>query len=315
VKKRVAVLSMAIGLVILAAPPANGANSARSVRPSEEVSPAVSLVAPNIIGFESDPTVFVDLPDPVTSRDNPTVHFVDTVGANLHIQDFGNQSNGISLGVFGDDPSALVILLDVPTRRLSMLFGNDDVSATQPGDRATLTVFRNGQQVTRRHVTMNRNDLGDQTVEYRGRVAIDKATFVFNRAGTPIDALEIVDDIVLSQICTIRGNRRANTLQGNVGPNGICGLGGRDRISGQGGNDALFGAGGADRVNGNDGDDLVVGGGGDDTLNAADGVRGNDAVYGGPGTDTCTVDMDDLQVGCENTIVIPTGAKPSARRR
>jgi Ca2+-binding RTX toxin-like protein len=64
-------------------------------------------------------------------------------------------------------------------------------------------------------------------------------------------------------------------------------------------------------VNGNDGNDLISGGGGDDTLNAADGVPGNDAVYGGPGTDTCTADVNDLQVGCETVVVVPTATRAS----
>jgi Ca2+-binding RTX toxin-like protein len=308
------VIAVGLGVALLSALPVNSADRRPSARPAGRVSPAVSVVAPNIIGFESDPVTF-GAPEPYTSRDNPTVHFIDSITNSMWVVDAGNQSNGKALWVNPDDPSMLVILLDVPTKRLSVLFGNDDPAFSQAGDRATLEVFRNGHRIARRHVTMNRNDLGDQTIEYRGRVAIDRATFVYNRAGTPINLIEIVDDITLAQLCAIKGDQRANTLNGTVGPNGICGLNGRDRIRGHGGNDALFGGGGADRVNGDDGNDLVAGGGGDDTLNAADGVTGNDAIYGGGGTDTCTADVNDLLVGCENSVVVPTGSRPSARRR
>ena len=243
------------------------------------------------------------------------MHFVDSIAANLNINAFGNQGNGLALQVRGDDASALVMLFDVPTTRLSILIGNDDPIVYQPGDRATLDVFRNGKRIARRHVTLNGNDTADQTIEYRGKVAIDRATLVYNRGGTPINLIEIVDDITLSQRCGINGNRRANNLKGNAVPNGICGFAGRDRLSGHGGNDALFGGGGADIVHGNHGNDLVVGGGGNDILNATDGVRGNDAVYGGPGIDTCTGDANDLLVDCENVVVVPTARHASAKRR
>jgi hypothetical protein len=311
VRSSVAIVGV-MGLALAVAVPVSARDSTRS-GPAASVSPAASIPAPNRIGFDADG--MASKPDPFTSRDNPTVHFVDSVNANLQVANFDPQSNGLGLAVFSDDASALVILLDVPTKRLALVFGNDEPGATAPGDRATLAVFRDGQRIARRHVTMNRNDIGDQTIEYRGRVAIDRATLVYNRDGAPIDVTEVVDDIALTQVCALSGNRRGNTLNGNASPNGICGRNGRDRIFGHGGNDALFGDGGDDRVHGNDGNDLVVGGSGNDTLEAADGVPGNDAVYGGPGIDTCTTDVGDLVVGCENSVVVPTGSGPSARRR
>ena len=127
---------LVVGLALLATAPASAANG-RGARAADAVSPAVSSVGPNIIGFESDPPG--DQPEPFSSKDNPSVHFVATLGSGLFLDDFGDLSNGRGLAVLDDTPSALVILLDVPTTRLSVLFGNDRPGFAQLGDRATLT--------------------------------------------------------------------------------------------------------------------------------------------------------------------------------
>jgi Ca2+-binding RTX toxin-like protein len=265
------------------------------------VAPAVSMVGPNIIGFESDPSG--SKAEPFTSVDNPTVHFLDSLGDGLNVADTTPETNGQGLRVFGDDASELIIRFDVPTRRLAIRFGNDDAGYSEDGDRATLKVFRFGKRLATESVVMNRNDEADQVVTYQGK-PIDRARFVYERGGEPIDLIEIVDDITLGQACTIRGTAAANRLVGSDAAQGICGLGGADRLLGRGGNDVLSGGAANDVLNGGAGSDLLKGGGRDDILRSRDGVGGNDTVYGGPGNDTCIVDVGDTVFQCE-TVEVP----------
>ena len=154
-------------------------------------------------------------------------------------------------------------------------------------------------------MTLNRNGDGDQLIEYRGRAAIDRASFVFDRNGSPIDLAEVIDDIALAQICTIRGDNGRDRLEGNATSNGICGKGGADRIAGHGANDLLVGGGGPDRIIDGYGADLIVGGPGDDTLGAGDHTNDGDTFYPGPGNDTCIIDDDDVIRGtCETVITV-----------
>ena len=227
--RRSTLLFLVVGLAVLSAAPASGGRAASQVTQPSSHPPSQR---PRPTSSASSRTPRQATADPFTSVHNPTVHFVDQITTNLNVYDAGGESNGKGLGIFSDDASALLILLDVPTTRLSIRVGNDHPSVVLPGDRATLTLYRNGDQVARRHVTLNDNDLGDQFIQYQGRVAIDRATLVYNRAGTPLALIEVVDDIALAQVCAIRGNRRANTLNGNAGPNGICGLNGRDSDQG-----------------------------------------------------------------------------------
>ena len=149
-------------------------------------------------------------------------------------------------------------------------------------------------------MTLNRNGDGDQFIEYRGRIAIDRASFLFDRNGSPIDLAEVIDDIALAQVCTIRGGNGRDRLEGNASSNGICGKGGADRIAGHGDNDVLVGGGGPDRIIDGYGADLIVGGPGDDTLGAGDHTNDGDTFYPGPGNDTCILDDDDVIRGtCE----------------
>jgi RTX calcium-binding nonapeptide repeat (4 copies) len=257
---------------------------------------------PTMITFEVDATGSHD--EPFTSVDNPTVHFVDTIGNDIDTTSPGSEADGIGMRIFGDDASALVILFDVPTAKVSILFGNDDPGFTQAGDTATLTVYRNGAKVATKNAVMNRDDAANQRVTYSGS-AVDKAKFVFTRAGAPIDLIEVVDNIILAPLCTISGNAQANTLKGTAGSNGICGKGGPDKIDGKAGNDWISGAGGNDILTGGDGNDLVVGLDGADVIRASDGVSGNDTVFAGGGNDSCFIDAGDTAVGCDSLVTNP----------
>jgi len=296
----------AVPMVLAAAllvPAAASAASSVDEYGSAAVSPAALAVAANVIDFESDTAG--SKADPFTSASNPTVHFQDTLGDNLDVANAGSETNGQGLRVFSDDASALVIRLDVPTKRISVTFGNDDPGFSQAGDQATLKVYRFGKLVATENVEMNRNDAADQVIQYRGGAPIDRARFVYSRGGAAIDLIEVVDDIKLAQICQVRGNNKPNKLVGSDKNNGICGFGGADRLLGRQGNDVLDGGKGNDRLNGGPGNDLIKGGVGDDIVRTADGVSGNDTVYGGPGNDVCIVDPGDTVFSCE-TVVNPS---------
>ena len=254
------------------------------------------------ITFEADGEA--SQPEPFTSVDNPTVHFVDTMNDNLDTSDVTPESDAIGLRVFSDDASALVMLFDVATTKVSILFGNDDACCSNAGDLATLIVYNNGAKVGTVNVVLNRNDAADQRITYTG-APVDKARFVYTRAGTPIDLIEVVDNIFTAPVCAIAGNASANTLNGNNGNNGMCGRGGADTMNGRGGNDVVSGGRGSDTLIAGDGNDLVSGGAGNDTIKASDGVSGNDTVFGGPGNDSCVVDVGDTVVGCESVVTNP----------
>lgn len=71
----------------------------------------------------------------------------------------------------------------------------------------------------------------------------------------------------------IRGNNRANTIDGTSGT---------DELRGEGGNDSLSGLGGSDKLRGGDGDDTITGGDGNDRLR---GEHNDDMLTGGAGND------------------------------
>jgi Ca2+-binding RTX toxin-like protein len=295
--------AVAVALMSFSGTASKAALRSNSTSNDRGPSPAVSTPDPYRIGFELDSAGLVS--EAFTSKDNPTVHFVDTIGNDLQVQDFGDQGNGQALGVFGDDPSALFMLFDVPTTKVSLTFGNDDPGFAQPGDTATLIVYRNLKRIATRHVVMNLNDLADQVITYTGP-AIDKARFVYDRAGTPINLIEIVDDINLAPICTIGGNGAGNNLRGTTHSDGLCGFGGADNLDSRAGNDIVFGGPGGDTLNGGDGNDLLGGGLGNDTVKVADRVSGNDIAYGGPGNDVCEIDEGDTAAAdCETVVPVP----------
>ena len=294
------VLALAAGVVL--GDTSGSTAKSTAAAPAAAGARGVSAVSPAIIGFESDAAGVKT--EPFASVDNPTVHFVDSLGSNLQLADFGAQSNGQALLVGSDDASAMVILFDVPTTKLSVAFGNDDPAYTVVGDFATLTVYRDDKKIKTINVTMNRDDIMNQTVQYAGTTPIDKAVVVYKRAVVgPINLIEIVDDLTMKWVYSIKGTNAKNTLRGNYLANGIYGGGGNDIIYGRGGNDILSGGAGNDKLYAGDGNDLIDAGGGNDTIVANDGVGGNDTIYGGPGTDSAVIDAGDRTVDVENVVV------------
>jgi Ca2+-binding RTX toxin-like protein len=254
-----------------------------------------------VINFERDSEG--NKADGFASVDNSVTHFSDSMGEDMDVFSDSVETIGKGLRIFGDDPSALVMAFDVPMRSIRLVFGNDDNCCSDPGDVGLLTVYRGGSEVGSSSTTMNRNDRADQSVAVRG-VTFRRAEFVYAQGTTPINLIEVVDNIQLSPVCTIRGNRQPNRLRGNAQANSICGFGSRDRISARGGNDFINAGAGNDRARGGLGADTVVGGRGADRLEVADGgVR--DTVYGGGGKDTCVIDPADRHRGCERVVLPP----------
>jgi hypothetical protein len=147
-----------------------------------------------LIDFESDSTAGFR-PNGWKSDDSSLVAFRDSNGSDLMVVSLpGGQTHGKSLACFTDnDNSRLIMDFTTSVKALSFDFGNDDPSFTTAGDQAILTVFLGGAQVGQTMVTMNRNDVMDQTISIAG-VTFDSATFYYaaSHAG---GLTEVVDDI------------------------------------------------------------------------------------------------------------------------
>ena len=125
------------------------------------------------------------------------IAFTDTLGADLNVGDFGVQSHGNALAVFGDDRSKLAMSFG-PATSLSMEFGNDDPGFSSPGDRAWLQAYLGATLVGTSFVTMNRDDIMNQTISISGVGTFDNAVFYYgNVAGDAIGLSEVVDNIDL----------------------------------------------------------------------------------------------------------------------
>lgn len=145
------------------------------------------------IDFESD-TIGTQI-DGFSSVDASGVYFSSSTGNTLRLDNFGTQGDGVSLGIFSDDSSALIIDFDNATSFLSLDFGNDDPGYAQVGDVALLTLFNGGTQVGQTSVELNRDDIMNQTISFSGML-FDAASFVYADASyAPISLIEIVDNI------------------------------------------------------------------------------------------------------------------------
>jgi hypothetical protein len=120
------------------------------------------------------------------------------------IRDFGTQGDGQSLYVDGDnDGNYLIGTLDQTAQSMSLAFGNDDPFYTDPGDLATLRLFRGVDEVGSATVVMNRDDLMNQSISFSGAL-FDRFTFAYtDPTGYPVTGAlggrkglaELVDNI------------------------------------------------------------------------------------------------------------------------
>ena len=223
-------------------------------------------------------------PDGYASAESAKVLFFDTIDEGLDVADAGEETHGLGLRVFGDDPSALEIRLAGPTTAIGLAFGNDDPNFTNVTDQAQLTVYRGDTQVGQVSVNVNANDEMDQRISYRGDL-FNRATFQYvDAADVPKDLIEAVDDIVVAPLCTVVGTDENDRLTGKRRSDVICGAGGTDTINGRGGDDLVYAGAGNDVVNGGAGADTVIGHAGRDTLK---GGSGKDRLDGGTQRDKC----------------------------
>jgi Ca2+-binding RTX toxin-like protein len=282
--------------------------------------PAHAIGAPVpdlLIDFEQDTLGFKA--NGFTSADSPFVHFSDTNGAQLEIADLGAQGEGARtlLARTDFDNSALRMVLDRPSTRVSFRFGNDDPNFTEPGDEAVLTAFRGTTQVGQSRVVINRNDAMDQTITFANGPVFNRLVFKMDVDPT-VGLIEVIDHLVFAPLCTIAGTEAGQTLVGTPGNDVICAGGGNDTVFGRAGRDHIIGGNGADTLNGEDGEDFIAGNFQNDTIHGGNqndrveggqendkvfGDAGNDFVSGGPGTDTCNGGTGtDTPAGCETAI-------------
>jgi len=157
--------------------------------------------APVLIQFEGDGAG--SKPNGFVSVDSALVSFSDSIGADLQLQDFGVQGIGKSLAVNGDDASKLLINLAGSASSLSLDFGNDDPGFSSLGDRAWLQLFLGTTLVGSTSVVMNRDDVMNQTIALGGLLFDNAAFFYGTAAGTPIDLIEIVDNVTVDTAAAV----------------------------------------------------------------------------------------------------------------
>jgi hypothetical protein len=126
---------------------------------------------------------------------HPAVTLTDTLGADLTIGNFSPQSNGLGLGVFGDDASRLQIDFAGGISALAIAFGNDDPGWTSPGDRAWLEMFNGAASLGTSSVDLNRDDVLNQVISWSGPNATRALFWFGDGSGSPIGLIEVVDDI------------------------------------------------------------------------------------------------------------------------
>jgi hypothetical protein len=152
-------------------------------------------VPTDFISFSNDPAGAK--PNDWMSSDSSIVSFSDSLGADLDLEDFGNQSHGLALQVLSDDQGYLIMRFTVPVCQLRLAFGNDDPGYSNDGDKARLRVFDGaGAVVAMKSVVMNRNDLMDQRIGLAapvGSAGFLSADFFF--AVTTGGLIEIVDNV------------------------------------------------------------------------------------------------------------------------
>jgi hypothetical protein len=131
------------------------------------------------VNFESDPFGFAG--PGWMSRDSSGVFFSASPGGDLQVMpELGaNEFLGTrGLAVFGTPGVSLIMDFNTPAQSLQLSFGNDDFFSTAEGDQAVLVAFLNNAFVESVSVTLNRNDLMDQTIGI-SQARFDRAVFFY----------------------------------------------------------------------------------------------------------------------------------------
>lgn len=145
------------------------------------------------ISFENDTDG--TKPNGFVSNDSSLVRFSDSIGSDLSVGNFGNESIGKGLITSFDDTSSLIIEFSTPVNFFSLVFGNDEPDITLDGDIAKLDIFNNSEFISTVTVALNRNNNADQTISFSNAI-FNRAAFTFSDSGgNSIDLAEIVDNV------------------------------------------------------------------------------------------------------------------------
>ena len=154
------------------------------------------------ITFENDPVG--PQPNGFQSVDSPLLSFSDSAGSDLAINDFSLTGEAIGKGLVtgNDDTSSLILNFSVPVISLSLVFGNDQpFPVTFPDDIARLSIFNNGTLVNTFDVTLNGNDVADQTISTNTDQIFNSATFTYADVnGVPLELREVVDNVAFQLV-------------------------------------------------------------------------------------------------------------------
>lgn len=132
------------------------------------------------------------------------IAFSATNGSGLDVSNFGTQGNGQSLAVFNDNDGNRLRMDFGLSSAISLSFGNDDPFFTAPSDLAILKLFLGTSQVGLFTMSMNRDDVMNQTITGTG--LFDGAEFYYGDAPlTPFTLggaglIEIVDNINVTRV-------------------------------------------------------------------------------------------------------------------
>lgn len=116
------------------------------------------------------------------------VTFTDSMGSGLMVSDFGHQSDGNALAIFGDDASRLQLDFANTYDYLSFDFGNDNPGYGDPDGQMHLDLYLDGNLTGSYSLTANWDDIMNQNLSGTG---------LFNYAEIYYDTnlIEIVDNI------------------------------------------------------------------------------------------------------------------------
>jgi len=116
------------------------------------------------------------------------VTFADSSGSGLNVRDWGHQSDGVGLAVYGDDSSRLELSFDNYYNYLSFDFGNDNPGFGDPDGQMHLDLYNDGSLVSSFSLTANWDDIMNQSLSGTG-------TFNYAEIYYDTNLIEVIDNI------------------------------------------------------------------------------------------------------------------------
>lgn len=153
---------------------------------------ATGMASAGFTDFSNDATGGVS--NGFVSVDALGIAFSDTMGAELQVDDFAHQSDGLGLLVGGDDSSRLRMDFASNVSLIGLDFGNDDGAFAGQTVWAWLIGFNGGVQVDMVGFASNSDDVLNEAISLVGN--FDAAEFYFGDAsGNELNLIEIVDNV------------------------------------------------------------------------------------------------------------------------